>query len=174
MTASRGALYFHRLFSVQELGFGNPEPVVGPLIRQFLKIGEAVAGRWIEMPNAILLLQMVPGEPHSGAAYFYDRRQQIFYLLCFDGADDNLTLGEFEHLLSEYNLLHYAEQPGLIESQPRMAEYNVYDAPVPAALVTKELDLSIRDCAYFTTKQGVRWYARPGLAQLNFQSAGSA
>jgi hypothetical protein len=173
LTASRGALYFHRLFSVQELGFGNPEPVVGPLIRHFLKIGEAVAGRWIEMPNAILLLQMVPGEPHSGAAYFYDRRQQVFYLLCFDGADDNLTLEEFEHLLSEYNLLRYAEQPGLVESQPRMPEY-VCDAPRPPALVTKEFDLSVRDCAYFTTKQGVRWYARPGLVQLNFQGAGSA
>lgn len=174
MNLSRGALYFHRLFSVEELGFRNPEPFAGPLIRQFLKIGEAVAGRWIEMPNAILLLQMVPGKPDSGAVYFYDRRQQIFYLLCFDGADDNLTLEDFEHLLSEYNLLRYAEQPGLVQSQPRMPEYNVHDAPRPPAPVSEEFDPSISNGTCFTTKQGVRWYARPGLVQLHFQTAGSA
>jgi hypothetical protein len=74
MNASRGELHFHRLFSFHELGLGNSEPHVDRVIREFLKIGEAVAGRWIEMPCGVLLLQMVPGSPSSGAIYLYDRK----------------------------------------------------------------------------------------------------
>jgi hypothetical protein len=85
------------------------------VIKTFLGIGEAVAARWIQMPNAILLLQMVPENPASGAIYVYDRLRQDFYLLSFEGAEDTLTVEEFSHLLPEYNLLRYAEQPGLLQ-----------------------------------------------------------
>lgn len=134
MNRSRGNLYFHRLFTVRELGFGNPEPFVGPLIRQFLKIGEAVAGRWIEMPQGILILQMVPGAPASGAIYLYDRSQQVFYLVGFDGDEDNLTLEQFNQLLTEYNLVRYAEQPSLAQSDSPAAQHpnpRVADEPHP-------------------------------------------
>jgi hypothetical protein len=113
MNASRGAMYVYPLFNLHELGLGNSEPFVDRIIRQFLKIGEAVAGRWIEMPRGVLLLQVVPGNPNSGAIYLYDRQQQTFYMLGFDGPDDNLTIEDFEQLVSEYGLLRYAEQPSL-------------------------------------------------------------
>jgi hypothetical protein len=74
-----------------------------------------VAARWIQMPNAILLLQMAPENPASGAIYVYDRLRQDFYMLSFEGAEDNLTLDDFSELLPEYNLLRYAEQPGLLQ-----------------------------------------------------------
>ena len=115
MEHSRGHLTPHRLFGVKDLGLGNPEPHVDRVIREFLTIGDAVAARWIQMPKAILLLQMAPENPASGAIYVYDRLRQEFYLLSFDGAEDDLTVDEFSQLLPEYNLIQYAEQPNLLQ-----------------------------------------------------------
>jgi len=115
MEPSRGSITPHRLFSVKDLGLGNPEPHVDLVINEFLHIGDAVAARWIQMPKAILLLQMAPENPASGAIYVYDRLRQEFYLLSFEGAEDDLTVDEFSQLLPEYNLLRYAEQPALLQ-----------------------------------------------------------
>lgn len=117
MKHSRGKITPHRLFSVRDMGLGNPEPHVDRVIKAFLGIGEAVAARWIQMPKAILLLQMAPENPASGAIYVYDRLRQDFYMLSFEGAEDTLTLEDFAQLLPEYNLLRYAEQPGLLQVQ---------------------------------------------------------
>ena len=95
MEPSRGSITPHRLFSVKDLGLGNPEPHVDLVINEFLTIGDAVAARWIQMPKAILLLQMAPENPASGAIYVYDRLRQEFYLLSFEGAEDDLTVDEF-------------------------------------------------------------------------------
>src|SRR6185437_4653189 len=115
MERSRGTITAHRLFSVRELGLGDPEPYVDRLIKTFLGIGEAVATRWIQMPKAILILQSAPDNPASGAIYVYDRLRQEFFMLSFEGPDDNLTLDEFLELLPEYNLLQFAEEPGLLQ-----------------------------------------------------------
>ena len=117
MQLSRGNINAHRLFSVRELGLGNPEPHVDRVIQAFLQIGEAVAARWIQMPNGILLLPVAPENPASGAIYIYDRQRQEFYLVCFDGPDDCLTAEDFCELLTEYNLIQYAEKPSLLQPQ---------------------------------------------------------
>lgn len=116
MNLSRGAIHFHRLFSLRQLAIASCEPFTDRIIHKFLQVGEAVAARWIEMPQGILLLQMVPGQADSGAIYLYDREAQVFYMIGFDGPEDNLTVEEFNRLFSEYNLVRYAEQPSLIHS----------------------------------------------------------
>src|SRR5215472_3783677 len=115
MELSRGTITPHRLFGVRDLGLGNSEPHVDLVIKAFLGIGEAIAARWIQMPNAIVLLQMAPENPASGAIYVYDRLRQDFYMLSFEGAEDTLTIEEFYQLFHEYDLLRYAEQPGLLQ-----------------------------------------------------------
>jgi len=117
MQLSRGKITPHRLFSVKDLGLGNPEPHVDRVIHAFLQIGEAVAARWIQMPKGILFMPVVPENPASGAIYVYDRQLQEFFLLSFDGPDDNLTAQDFAQLFSEYSLLQYAEQPALLQVQ---------------------------------------------------------
>lgn len=116
MEKSRGRLTPQPLFRVRDLGFGNPEPHVDRVINEFLDVGEAVAARWIQMPKAVVLLQMVPDNPASGAIYIYDRQRQDFYLLSFEGAEDTLTVEEFAALLEEYDLLRYAEEPSLLQA----------------------------------------------------------
>jgi hypothetical protein len=123
MQFSRGNMHIHRLFSVRELGIGNPEPHLDRVIQAFLNIGEAIAARWIQMPKAVLLLQMAPENSASGAIYLYSRPAQEFYMISFDGADDSITIEEFLELLPEYGLLQYAEQPVLLQAhfQPACA-----------------------------------------------------
>jgi len=177
MNRSRGTLYFHRLFTVRELGFGNPEPFVGPLIRQFLKIGEAVAGRWIEMPHGILILQMVPGSPASGAIYLYDRSLQVFYMIGFDGDEDNLTLEEFNQLLTEYNLVRYAEQPSLAQSDSPVVNVPTRESQTSPMLVISLPSLPPRltkNCRTFYFKPSSRWYPFQALRHVRCQSVGSA
>lgn len=168
MNASRGELHFHRLFNLRELGLGNSEPFVDRIIREFLKIGEAVAGRWIEMPHGILVLQIVPGSPSSGAIYLYDRKHQVFYMLGFDGPDDNLTVEEFEHLFSEYGLLRYAERPSLVQLHGKVPatcrQSNSF--PVPN-FTTDEL-------AHLLSGRALFRYARSGFGQFELHYAGSA
>ncbi len=89
-----------------------------------MQISEGIVARWIQMPKGMLLLVMVPDNPASGAIYIYDRVEQQFSLVSFEGADDTLTTQDFDGLLGEYNLLDYAANPALIRAsirQPAMA-----------------------------------------------------
>ncbi len=146
MNHSRGALYFHRLFTVRELGLGTPEPFMDRVVRKFLQVGihdmaAAVAARWIEMPQGILIFQMNPGDPASGAIYLYDRKEEVFYMIGFDGAEDNLTLAEFDQLLSEYGLLRYAEQPKLLQGHSNPLAFEQERKPL-------SFDLTLDDLAH--------------------------
>ncbi len=111
--SSRGNMGAQRLFGVRELGFRNPESNLDAVIREFLSIGEAVAARWIQLPNVVLLFQVVPTDPASGAIYLYHRVQQEFYLITFEGAEDNLALSDFREILSEYHLIEWCRHPDL-------------------------------------------------------------
>lgn len=114
MLQSRGPVSFHPLFTTEDIGLRNA-PSVEHAIKVFLYVGEAVASRWIEMPKGVLLLQTVPDNPQSGAIYLYDRERQIFFFLAFrDGRDDSLTVAEFEQLVTEYDLVSWAANPGLL------------------------------------------------------------
>lgn len=173
MNGSRGRVYFHKLFSLASLGMKDSGLFVDRIIREFLKIGEAVAGRWIQMPHGILILQMVPGQADSGAIYLYDRDQQVFYLIGFDGPEDNLTVEEFEQLMAEYGLLRFAEQPSLARAvPPTHTSAQTSKMAVPA--LAGRMMLATRNCRSFPSHDGPRWYARPGVMHFSFQSCGSA
>ena len=109
MTLSRGRLRFEPLFTAEELGL-REHSNLDHVVKVFLKIGDAVAMRRIEMPRCVLLLQCVADVVASGAIYLYDRERKVFYLAVFEhGRDDSLTTGEFELLVEEYELLRYGE-----------------------------------------------------------------
>jgi hypothetical protein len=116
MQGSKGTITAHPLYTVHELGFGNTEPYIDRIIRAFLKMGDAIAPRWIQMPKGILFLQVHRDDPASGAIYVYDRQKQQFFLLEFAGDDEHLTVEDFSKLLPEYNLLRFAEQPALLHA----------------------------------------------------------
>jgi len=114
MIQSRGRVSFHPLFTAEDIGL-RKDASVEHAIKVFLYVGEAVASRWVQMPQGVLLLQAVPDDPQSGAIYLYDRERQIFYFACFDqGRDDSLSIAEFEQLVTEYDLVSWTANPALL------------------------------------------------------------
>ena len=114
MFQSRGPVSFNPLFTAEDIGL-RKDASVEHAIKVFLRIGEAIASRWIQMPKGVLLLQAVPDSPQSGAIYLYDRERQIFYFACFDrGHDDSLSVEEFEQLVTEYDLVSWTANPALL------------------------------------------------------------
>jgi len=123
MSRTRGNMSIHHLFYAEEIGVSK-EPNLDRLVKVFMQISEGYAARWIQMPRGMLLLVMVPNNPASGAIYIYDRVAQQFSLVSFEGADDTLTVEEFESLLGEYRLMDYTANPALFQSsvqQPAIA-----------------------------------------------------
>jgi hypothetical protein len=116
MYQSRGAISFTPLFTTDDIGL-RKEANVDHVIKVFLTVGEAIAARWIEMPRGILLLQTVPDEPASGAIYLYDRERHIFFFVdFFRGRNDALTATEFDHLVTEYDLIARTANPALLSA----------------------------------------------------------
>ena len=114
MSLSRGVLRFEPLFASEELGL-NPAANIEHVIKAFLVAAEGIAMRRIEMPKSVLLLQTIPGNSESGGIYLYDRERQHFYLAVFEeGTDDHFSVGDFEQLVDEYDLLRYAENPRML------------------------------------------------------------
>jgi hypothetical protein len=105
MYQSRGALSFTPLFTTDDIGL-RKDASVEHVVKVFLTVGEAIATRWIEMPQGILLLQTVPDQAASGAIYLYDRERHIFFFVDFViGRNDELTATEFDQLVAEYDLI---------------------------------------------------------------------
>jgi hypothetical protein len=114
MSQSRGDVRFEPLFTAEDIGL-RKEANVEHVMKVFITLGEGLASRWIEMPKGVLLLQMVPDDPASGAIYLYDRELQVFYFVVFDlGRDDSLTAAEFDELVTEYNLVSCTACPALL------------------------------------------------------------
>ena len=114
MYQSRGAVSFTPLFTTDDIGL-RKDASVEHVVKVFLSVGEAIAARWIEMPRGILLLQTVPDQAASGAIYLYDRERRIFFFVDFvSGRNDELTATEFDHLVSEYDLISWTANPELL------------------------------------------------------------
>jgi hypothetical protein len=114
MSQSRGAVSFEPLFTAEDIGLRKGASVEH-VMKVFITLGEGQASRWIEMPKGVLLLQIVPDDPASGAIYLYDRELEVFYFVVFDrGRDDSLTAAEFDGLVAEYNLVSWTAHPALL------------------------------------------------------------
>ncbi len=119
MKGSLGLMSFSKLCTAAEIGIRTGS--ITQLIKAYLEWSEGFAAYWIQMQNGALLLQMVPDEPESGAIYLLDLANRTFYLVSFEGPDDNLTRRQFEQIVEEYGLIRYASNPGLILTPARTA-----------------------------------------------------
>ncbi len=114
MTGRLGAISFVRLVTADEIGVQGGSD--SQLINAYLDWAEAYAEYWLQMKNGVVLLQMIPDDPASGAIYLLNSLNRTFYLVEFTKGDTNLTRKQFEELVYEYKLLTYASYPQLIET----------------------------------------------------------
>lgn len=117
MQRSLGKMSAYKLFNWRD----SAAPTIQHTVSEFLKLGEAVATRWIQTPKGVLLLQMAPENAASGAIYVFDRLRDDWYMLSFEGCEDQFTTEHFDEIFSEYKLFSYVEQPGLLLGQMQPA-----------------------------------------------------
>src|SRR5580658_6977509 len=113
MQPSLGKMSAYKMFNWRDRAASSVEQTVVA----FLEIGEAIATRWIETRKGVLLLQMVPDNSASGAIYVFDRRSEDWFLISFEGCEDQFTSEKFDRAFTEYDLFRLVEQPGLLLSQ---------------------------------------------------------
>lgn len=109
------------LMQVGDLGFETPANIsTEKAILRFLEISEAAAVRWIQFPAAVLLFVAVPGDPHSGGIYVFERRSGIFWFLQFaEASNGTLTQDEYDRLVKQHRLLGLAQRPFLLTQRCR-------------------------------------------------------
>lgn len=110
MSLSLGTMSVRKLFHWQDHSSGSLEQSIA----EFLKLGEAIATRWIQTAKGVLLLQMVPGDPASGAIYFFDRRSDDWYMFSFEGPEDQFTSEQFDRVFREYALFQILKSPQVL------------------------------------------------------------
>jgi hypothetical protein len=113
MQHSLGTMSAHKMFNWRDRAANTIQQTVSA----FLEVGEAIATRWIQTPKGVLLLQMVPDNAASGAIYLFDRQRDDWYMISFEGCEDQFTSEQFDCIFSEYKLFTYVDQPGLLLSQ---------------------------------------------------------
>ena len=84
-------------------------------VAALLKVAENVEiVRWIELPAAVLLFVLVPGDPESGAVYVLDRKTGTWYAVDFEDEQfGGYSVSQLEMLLKDCNFLDLIERPGL-------------------------------------------------------------
>jgi hypothetical protein len=117
MQRSLGKMSAYKMFNWRD----RTASTIQQTISDFLEVGEAIATRWIQTPKGVLLLQMAPENTASGAIYVFDRQRDDWYMLSFEGCEDQFTSEQFDQIFSEYKLFSYVEQPGLLLSQMQTA-----------------------------------------------------
>ena len=64
----------------------------------------ALVSRLRELPNGLLFIATVPGEDNSGAIYLYSAVRRAFFMLDWDGRDDDFSAEEFDSLVEAFSL----------------------------------------------------------------------
>lgn len=113
MKRSLGKMSVYKMFEWRDFDCDSIQQTV----EAFLALGDAVAARWIQTRKGLMLLQMVPGNPSSGAVYVFDLQREVWYMLSFEKCEDRFTPQKFDRVFCEYKLFNYVAQPGLLLSR---------------------------------------------------------
>jgi len=94
--------------------------VDGALARLLDVTEHPTVAKWIQLPRALLVFLMVPGDPESGAFYVYDRVARVWLWLDFDDEKfGGYTVRDFDRLVRECHFLDIVEHPQFLASRNR-------------------------------------------------------
>lgn len=82
-------------------------------IARLLDVAEhPTIAKWVQLPKALFVFLVVPGDPESGAFYVFDRRKEVWYWVDFE--DDKFggyTVADFDELVRGCRFLDIVERP---------------------------------------------------------------
>jgi len=106
-----------------------PSPAIQQTVAAFLKIGEAIATRWIQTPKGVLLCKWLRN-PESGAVYVFDRQREVWYMLSFEGCEDRFTSESFDRVFSNTSCSAMSSSPACCS--PKRNRSRVSSPPHPS------------------------------------------
>jgi len=93
--------------------------------------------KWVQLPKALFLFLVVPGDPESGAFYVYDRASRVWLWVDFDDEKfGGYTASDFDRLVRECRFLDIVEHPQLLPGktrwiiQPGVQPHRTTESPV--------------------------------------------
>ncbi len=94
--------------------------VQGAVARLLLATEHPSIARWMQLPKALFVFLIVPGDPESGAFYVYDRVARIWLWVDFDDEKfGGYAVSDFDRLVRECRFLDIVEHPQLLPSKRR-------------------------------------------------------
>jgi hypothetical protein len=76
--------------------------------------------KWVQLPKALLVFLLVPGDPESGAFYVYDRGSRVWLWVDFDDEKfGGYSVEDFDRLVRECRFLDIVEHPQMLSSKNR-------------------------------------------------------
>jgi hypothetical protein len=76
--------------------------------------------KWVQLPKALFVFLLVPGDHESGAFYVYDRGSRVWLWVDFDDEKfGGYTVDDFDRLVRECRFLDIVERPQLLPSKIR-------------------------------------------------------
>jgi hypothetical protein len=104
-TSTIPAPKFNFLFASTSLTGITPNSSRWQALTAFLASAEgALVSRLRELPNGFIFITSIPGEDHSGAIYLYSAVRNAFFMLDWEGRDDDFTAEEFDVLVHAFSL----------------------------------------------------------------------
>lgn len=102
----------------------TPEDVGGSVagaVARLLDVTEQpTIAKWMQLPKAVFVFLIVPGDAESGAFYVYDRVSRVWLWLDFDDEKfGGYTVEDFDRLVRECRFLDIVEHPQLLPSRNR-------------------------------------------------------
>jgi hypothetical protein len=102
----------------------TPEEVGGSVdaaVGRLLDVTEhPIIAKWVQLPKALFVFLMIPGDSESGAFYVYDRASRVWLWVDFDDEKfGGYTIGDFERLVRECRFLDIVEHPQLLPGKTR-------------------------------------------------------
>lgn len=113
--------------------------VDGAMIRLLELADHPTITKWVQLPKALLVFLLVPGDPESGAFYVYDRSARVWLWLDFDDEKfGGYTVSDFDKLVRECRFLDIVENP---QSLPGRNRWTIQPGRRPAQAGVKKSEL---------------------------------
>jgi hypothetical protein len=120
---------------------------VDEAISRLLVVTEYPAiAKWLQLPKALLVFLVVPGDPESGAIYVYNRSACTWFWVDFDDEKfGGYSLGDFEKLVKECRFLDIIAHPNLLSGTNR---WFIQPGIAPRRAI---IDLEMKKTPHWTT-----------------------
>lgn len=108
-----GNIQIDQLFAIDALQGVGTRSSVWLIMEAFCRHTEGIASRLAFGPTGVLAMTTIPGDPNSGAFYFYDKEKMSFFSLTFE-RQESFNPADFDIVMTTYDLHLLIDRPAVV------------------------------------------------------------